>query len=238
MLENIISFLSNLSYTNAFGLFILENFIIYFLAIIIGSLIVKVFQKTRLSENLSKIEIKDIFYSFITVILNSVVTFIGFVLWQKGFIAFNYLIDISIFTDTVLLLLLMDFFMYFLHKLAHHKYLFKPIHQLHHNYDIPNPMTLFILSPAEAFGFGALWIFVLLIHKWSFIGVSLYLALNVAFGTIGHLGVEPIPEKVSNLNLLKYISTSTFHFNHHHYKDYNYGFYTTIWDRIFKTLKK
>jgi sterol desaturase/sphingolipid hydroxylase (fatty acid hydroxylase superfamily) len=35
---------------------------------------------------------------------------------------------------------------------------------------------------------------------------------------------------------INYVSTSTFHAEHHLDKDHNYGFYTLIWDRLFRTI--
>ena len=66
--------------------------------------------------------------------------------------------------------------------------------------------------------------------------MSIYLALNVAFGTVGHLGVEPLPESWRHSRWLNVLSTSTFHVQHHGEPDRNYGFYTVIWDRLFRTL--
>jgi len=36
--------------------------------------------------------------------------------------------------------------------------------------------------------------------------------------------------------IFKYLGTSTFHAEHHEHLNYNYGFYTLIWDKLFGTL--
>jgi sterol desaturase/sphingolipid hydroxylase (fatty acid hydroxylase superfamily) len=46
---------------------------------------------------------------------------------------------------------------------------------------------------------------------------------------VGHLRRVNIP-------FVHYISTSTFHAEHHQDADHNFGFYTLIWDRLFVTL--
>lgn len=237
MLEIIISFLRESSLLNIFLIFIVENLFILIMAVIIGQAAIKIFSKRKLSEIQVVSTQKEILLAFCTVILNSIVTLIGLVLWRNGYIIFTNETGFLALFDTISLLLIMDLAMYVFHRIAHNQYIFNLIHKLHHKYKVPVPLTLFILSPSEAIGFGFLWLFLLYIHNWSWLGMSLYLVLNVAFGTIGHLGVEPFPDIWTKLPVLKYISTSTFHFQHHLERDYNYGFYTTIWDKMFRTLK-
>ena len=40
-------------------------------------------------------------------------------------------------------------------------------------------------------------------------------ALNLIFGTLGHVGVEPFPKSWARWRLLRQIGTSTFHAEHH-----------------------
>jgi sterol desaturase/sphingolipid hydroxylase (fatty acid hydroxylase superfamily) len=56
------------------------------------------------------------------------------------------------------------------------------------------------------------------------------------FGMLGHLSIEPFPRYWLRIPGLKLICTSTFHYIHHQNGNYNFGFYTTIWDRIGNTL--
>lgn len=233
-----ISFLKDSSLVNVSIFIIIENLIIFLLAIFLGGMAIKIFHKKAISPiSKNKVSREEVFWGTSSILLNSFITFLGLLMWRAEIINFT---DKNVFLsllDTLLLLVIMDFFMYFLHRLAHNKYIFNMIHKLHHKYTEPNPISLFILSPSEAIGFGILWLFVLSMYNWSWIGMFLYLTLNVAFGTIGHLGVEPFPKHWIKLPILKYISTSTFHFQHHNHKDYNYGFYTTIWDKFFGTLE-
>ena len=88
----------------------------------------------------------------------------------------------------------------------------------------------------ETLGFGGLWLIVLAVYPATWLGMSIYLALNVAYGVIGHLGVEPVPAAALRIPLLKGLTTSTFHAQHHLDRQRNFGFYTLIWDRLFGTL--
>ncbi len=135
-----------------------------------------------------------------------------------------------------MLVLLMDAAMYALHRAAHMSLLFPIMHRVHHRYERVRPLTLFLLSPIENLGFGMLWLGVIVFYQPSWLGMSIYLAINVAFGTIGHLGVEPLPDGWKRWPLVNYLATSTFHAQHHQALEHNYGFYTLIWDKLFGTL--
>lgn len=106
----------------------------------------------------------------------------------------------------------------------------------HHLYDKPRPLTLFALNPVEALGFGAMLVLVCLLYPVSALGLTIYVVLNVLFGLVGHIGVEPLPPRWLALPGLRYISTSTFHAEHHDDGHHNFGFYTLVWDRLFGTL--
>ncbi len=235
-MDKIIEFLFNLSLITASFLLLLENIFIFTSSVLIGNLAVKVFNKKRIGIPPNPIEKREVIYSINTILFNTLITIIGYFLWKKGIINFRDDFSYKIIFDVIILITVMDFTMYILHRVAHISFIFPIIHKLHHYYENPRPLTLFILSPAEALGFGILWLVVISCYSFSWIGMSIYLAFNVAWGIIGHLGVEPFPNKLLNNRFLKYISSSTFHFTHHQKVNYNYGFYTTIWDKLFKTL--
>ena len=67
--------------------------------------------------------------------------------------------------------------------------------------------------------------------------MMLYLILNVVFGTVGHLGVEPIPARWVGMPLIGQVAGASFHTQHHQDKEHNFGFYTLIWDRLFGTVR-
>jgi len=70
----------------------------------------------------------------------------------------------------------------------------------------------------------------------SWLAVIIYLNINLLFGVVGHLGVEFIPRGMANNLILRFITNSTFHAFHHYDKDFDFGFYTNIWDRLFKSI--
>jgi len=93
-----------------------------------------------------------------------------------------------------------------------------------------------VLHPFEVLGFGALLIAVIWASHASQAAIPIYPTFNLIFGLIGHLGVEPAPPSWLYVPVLRAISTSTFHAEHHHDREHNFGFYTVIWDRLFGTL--
>lgn len=141
--------------------------------------------------------------------------------------------------DVAVLLLLMDFAMYWLHRLAHLPFLYRWVHHLHHRFENPRPLTLFVLHPLENLAFGGMWLSVIsaagFAGGFSFPGMIVYLALNVAFGVCGHLGVQPFGEKLSRWPLLRNFAGARFHARHHANEAGNFGFYTRVWDRLWRT---
>ncbi|MCV9926447.1 sterol desaturase family protein [Flavobacterium sp. LS1R49] len=223
--------LNLLSYYDLFTItvfFLIENLLLMLLAILIGKLI---------EPNITKIKQSDIKWVISTLICNTIVTIIGYKLYQYQIIKINF--STSFFTivfDTLLLIFLMDFFMFCFHFLAHKLTWFRPIHQLHHTHIETNVYSLFVLNPIETLGFGTIWLIIISILEFNCVSIILYLILNLSYGILGHLNKDIYP-KFWNVNVVtKWISTTQFHSNHHKNESHNFGFYFTIWDKIFKTI--
>ncbi|TGM88664.1 sterol desaturase family protein [Leptospira licerasiae] len=229
-------FLQEISYSWAALFLLIENLLIFTCSVYIGNFLSERYAHRRIVPTSPKIEAKEILLAASTIFLNTVITLLGLWLWRTGSIQFRSDIGVFALMDILILLLVMDAGMYLLHRIAHIRIIYKFAHRTHHYYDKPRPLTLFVLNPLEALGFGTLWLLVLCIYDFSWAGMSIYLGLNVVFGVIGHLGVEPLSKKWLHSNLFNTLTTSSFHAIHHQKEDYNFGFYTSIWDRIFGTL--
>lgn len=216
---------------------LVENLFVFAFALVFGDWLVRRYADRRIAQPPMPLARAEVLIAASNVLLNTVTTLVGLFLWRAGIIQFRTDAGVWAWLDVIALLLIMDFAMYWLHRLAHHPWLFPILHKLHHEYDRPRPLTLFILNPAENLAFGALWLVVISIYPASWLGMSVYLFLNVVSGTIGHLGVEPLPEWWSRTPLLRYVAGSTFHARHHQNRDWNFGFYTLVWDRLFGTLR-
>jgi Delta7-sterol 5-desaturase len=215
---------------------LLENLALFLVALFVGHLLVQRYHDRPTAPSPAPISRQEVFLTCSTIFLNSLITILGFLLWHVGFIVLRLDLDWRVLLDTVVLFLSMDLTMYLFHRSAHHPRVYPWLHATHHRYENPRPLTLFVLNPFEALGFGFLWLVVLLLYHTSWLGALIYLAINLLFGLLGHLGVEPFPQTWLTLPLLHTISTSTFHTQHHRDKEHNFGFYTLIWDHLFGTL--
>lgn len=172
----------------------------------------------------------------VTIVVNTGVTWLGWWLWREGVIDVSRPVTGGSIAEWTGLVLVMDLGLYLGHRAAHHAAVYPVVHRLHHRFTSPRPLTLFALHPVETAGFGALWIAVLAVWNLPFGVVAAYGAVNLLFGTLGHLGVEPLPVALRRRRLFRWLATPSFHEGHHLRPDTNLGFYTTIWDRLGGTL--
>ena len=212
------------------------NFALLLVSVAIGEILVRLLANRRCSGPAGPLTAVEISLAATCVVLNAVVTVVGAVLYQRDWI--TVLTEFPPWraaVDLAVLFFVMDLAMYVLHRVAHHRLIYPWVHRTHHDYENPRPLTLFVLNPLEVLGFGTLWIGVLLVYPASWLGIVAYLTLNLVFGTVGHLGVEPFPRGWAE-GPLGWIANSAFHAGHHGDRHHNFGFYTLIWDRLFGTL--
>ncbi|WP_413511389.1 sterol desaturase family protein [Myroides odoratus] len=172
-----------------------------------------------------------------TLICNIVVFVLGAFLWKEGYLNVDFTEKSirDVLGQVIVLILIIDFLMYCFHKLAHVKPFYSLIHQKHHQHIGVNALSLFVLSPLEAVGFGIMLLVVLFLYPFHYIAVGLYVIINVIWGTIGHFNKV---RSVSTKGWMTWLGTASFHNTHHVRPDSNFGFYTTCWDRLFKTRIK
>lgn len=227
------------SLLEAVVLVMLANTAMFLVALAAGNVLTKRFGRFRAAPPPPPVTSIEVVLATACVLINGLVAVAGVVLWREGQIHLRPYGDYGVITvalDAGVLFLAMDFAMYVFHRVAHLPLLYPIAHTTHHRYDKPRPLTLFVLSPIEVLGFGILWLAVLLLYTSSIEGILIYLSLNLSFGLVGHLGVEPAPARWVRLPVLKYVSTSTFHAEHHLDREHNFGFYLLVWDRLFGTL--
>jgi lathosterol oxidase len=180
---------------------------------------------------------QDILLSFVTVLCNTIVFVLGVYLWKFGFIRLDKEYGPGqIIMEVLVLTLIMDLLMYVFHRSVHFLRYFRKVHERHHEHESTNLLSLFVLHPIESIGFGLMMLGVILLVPFSAIGISLYLVLNSLWGTVGHLNHSVLPESWLKLAKRGCLCTSEFHYLHHQNPNYNFGFYTSVWDIIFKTI--
>lgn len=227
MFEKILHQLSDYDIFSLFSFFLLENLALLILSILIGSFI---------DKKLASVKETELKWVISTVFCNTLITLVGYKLYQYNIIKIDF--DSTLFMvlfDIVILIILMDFFMFVFHYLAHKLTWFEPIHQLHHTHIETNVYSLFVLNPIETLGFGFIWLFVITIIPFNFFSILFYLILNLTFGIFGHVEKDIFPTFWNKNNFTKWVSSTKFHANHHKNQSHNFGFYFTLWDKIFKT---
>ncbi|GIG62354.1 hypothetical protein Lfu02_67260 [Longispora fulva] len=206
-----------------------ENALIMGAGVAFGHLLVRDLRKTE-EQTLQRV------LAGAAVLGNATVTLAGWYLWKHDLIHLDPTLSWWTATDLFLLILIMDLVMYAGHALAHLPHVFGLAHRLHHRFTDARPVTLFALHPAEVLGFGAVWIAVLAVHTFDAWAVAAYTVVNVVFGVLGHLGLDPTPARVRRSAVFFLVATPALHVGHHRDPTCNLGFYTTIGDRLFGTL--
>jgi lathosterol oxidase len=237
MPEWIINWLQTASWPALSLAFLVENLIILALVVLLGSLVITRFSARRVALAPEPLSRTEVLVALTNVLLNTLTTLVGLWLWRHGVIHFRTDAGLRALADVLVLLLSMDLLMYLLHRVAHTRVLYALLHKFHHQYDRPRPLTLFALSPVENLAFGGLWLMFISIYHASWLGMSLYLMLNVCFGAVGHLGVEPLPAGWVKRPVLRQFAGGSFHAQHHQDMKHNFGFYTLFWDRLCGTLR-
>lgn len=232
----ILEILRNRSMSDAALFFLAANLLIFLGSVFLCWALGVLFGDRRLFDRWEPLRRIELAAALLAVVLNSAVSVLGWELWTRGWIVVRHAGLPSALLDVVIMTLAMDLGMYAFHRLAHARWIYPWLHAFHHRHESTNPISLFVLHPAEVIGFGLLMIGFLVCYPMSFAGLLCYLSLNVLFGTLGHSGVEPFPSFMARVPLLKDLGTSTFHAGHHELKHYNFGFYTLIWDKLFGTL--
>lgn len=136
---------------------------------------------------------------------------------QAPFPLYNYL-------QFPFFILFTDFFIYWIHRGLHHPRLYKTLHKPHHKWIMPTPYASHAFHPVDG------WAQSLPYHIFPFIFPLQKLAYVALFGFINiwtimiHDG-----EYVADSPI---INGAACHSLHHARFDFNYGQFTTTWDRI------
>jgi sterol desaturase/sphingolipid hydroxylase (fatty acid hydroxylase superfamily) len=132
------------------------------------------------------------------------------------------------------LLLTADAYYYWLHRLLHHKKLFRHLHRLHHLTHAPHPWTTFAMSPIEQLLIWSYYLAFICIVPLQATVLFIFIIFHSARQVLGHLGYE-IFHKSAASGWLSWSTTITHHDMHHKHVHCNYGLYFTFWDKLLDT---
>ncbi|KAK9367278.1 hypothetical protein V1509DRAFT_610742 [Lipomyces kononenkoae] len=143
----------------------------------------------------------------------------SFMYWDVNYYGLAYL-----FLQFPLFILFTDFGVYLIHRGLHHPILYRRLHKPHHKWIVPTPFASHAFHPVDGYMQSLpyhIFPFVFPLHKLSY----LLLFANINIWTIlihdgEYMTSNPI------------VNGAACHTIHHLYFNYNYGQFTTLWDRI------
>lgn len=187
--------------------------------------------RRSVSGRIRKPTTRDRLLSVSTTFVNTIVILPPWWLWSRGTLELappsKWLI-----LEVLYLTLALDAAMYVLHRLFHQRLLFQWFHQVHHTDDRPPcDLTLFVMHPAEAAGFGTVVAALVLVWPVSVPAVAVFFGLNLVVGTIAHVPLRS-PEGWGSV-----LGGSRLHQPHHEDPNTNFGFFTQFWDRALGTFR-
>ncbi|WPH02063.1 putative fatty acid hydroxylase [Acrodontium crateriforme] len=121
-------------------------------------------------------------------------------------------------------LMFTDFGIYWIHRALHHPILYRRLHKPHHKWIMPTPYASHAFHPLDGYAQSVpyhLFPFIFPLQKFAYIALFTFIQI---WTVMIHDG-----EYVANSPI---INGAACHTMHHLYFNYNYGQFTTLWDRL------
>jgi Delta7-sterol 5-desaturase len=182
----------------------------------------------------------EILFTIITITFSA-----GILIWITNWLKGNGVISFSegpaawwvIALEYVAYFITFDTWFYWLHRWMHKEPVYSLVHELHHRSTSPNIVTTFSVHPFESVingGWVAIFTSVYSVHPESMALIGITAPI---MGLYVHSGYEFFPRWWNKSWATKWFITATFHDQHHKYFNWNFGGYTTVWDRICGTMR-
>jgi len=124
-----------------------------------------------------------------------------------------------------------DCLIYWIHRGLHSRLLYGPIHKPHHLWKLPTPFASHAFHPCDGVAQSMPYhIFAYLLPCNTFLYLFLFIFVNCWTVSIHDCNF------VSDFG--GFLNSSAHHTDHHLHYNYNYGQYTTFWDRAFGTYRE
>ena len=194
----------------------------------------------KLKSNLKHLT-REIKYSVISLFLFSVIANILYETKLIEYTTLYYNINdygwLYYFGIIPIMFIIYDLYFYITHRIMHHKRLFNLFHVTHHKSNKVTPLTALSMDILEAIinqGALIMLFFLFPIHTTH---VNIWVVVTISYTIYLHSGVEIYPSKFLETKVGKLINTTKTHSEHHLKFKGNYGYYTLIWDKLFKNKK-
>ncbi|KAJ1671195.1 c-5 sterol desaturase [Coemansia sp. RSA 1836] len=135
-----------------------------------------------------------------------------------------------LFVSAAMFILFTDFCIYWVHRLEHHPLVYARCHKLHHKWIVCTPYASHAFHPMDGYLQSVpyhLAVYLFPMHEYVYL--ALFAFVNV-WSVMIHDG-----EYVSNNPV---VNGAAHHTVHHLYFNYNYGQFTTLFDRMFNTYRE
>jgi sterol desaturase/sphingolipid hydroxylase (fatty acid hydroxylase superfamily) len=174
-------------------------------------------------------------------IINSIISIIIFGLYgllivfcyRNNIVSLSFLNDYKILIDLLTLAVWNEVHFYISHKSLHTK-LLVGIHKTHHKSVVVTPFSTYSFHPIEAIILGSVMILPMFLIEFELIALIIFPIYHLFLNTLGHSNVR-LTKKSGGL---KSLEISTQHNNHHTKYNSNFGFASSIIDRIMQTYYK
>ncbi len=134
-----------------------------------------------------------------------------------------------------IVLLLQDAYFYFTHRLFHHPWLFRWLHQGHHQSRYPTPWTSFAFDPLEAIVQSLFLVGIVFVVPLHFVTIVAVLVTMTVWAVVNHLGIDRLPLSFPHNWLGRWFIGPAHHSVHHLKYTVHYGLYFTFWDKLLHT---
>jgi len=195
-------------------------------------------RKSKLQSNFNNF-IREIKYSVFNLFLFSV---IANILYETKLIEYTTLYyNISeygwvyYFSIIPIMFIIYDLYFYITHRIMHHKKLFNLFHITHHKSKEISPMTGLSMDVLEAIINQVALIMLFFLFPIHTSHVNIWVIVTISYTIYLHSRIELYSNKFLETKIGKLINTTKTHSEHHLKFKGNYGFYTLIWDKLFKT---
>jgi sterol desaturase/sphingolipid hydroxylase (fatty acid hydroxylase superfamily) len=132
-------------------------------------------------------------------------------------------------------LILQDTYFYFIHRIFHHRLLFRWMHFGHHRSGDPTPWSSFAFDPPETVIQALFFVGVVFVVPLHFITLIALMMTMTVWAVLNHLGFELFPSSFKSHWLGKWFIGPTHHSIHHRKYTVHYGLYFTLWDKLLGT---
>lgn len=135
----------------------------------------------------------------------------------------------------LLSLIIHDTYFYWMHRIIHHKKIFRYTHLIHHKSVNPSPFTSYSFHLFEAALEGLILFIIVFLIPIHPITLFAFGFLGSIMNIYGHLGYEIMPKSFRNSYLFEIVNSSVYHNIHHKKSNGNYSLYFRFWDRVMRT---